>query len=330
MKIQLNTTQKKERILIAPLNWGLGHATRCIPIIQQLLLQGHFIIIATENEGKALLEKEFPNLPIITLKGYDISYSKTNSQVWKIISQIPKILYRIKKEHSSLKKIIAQHQITTVISDNRFGMWSSKVRCIYITHQLRIMMPKWLKPMEFVAEWIHRTIINRYDECWIPDFAGENNLSGELSHRNKMPQNAKFIGILSRFENINIKPETTKKFHTVAIVSGVEPQRTLFLKKITSSLLLSNEKSLIIGGTPSKTETFTNKNITFVNHLSSEEFANILYHAKRIICRSGYSTMMDLETLKKSAEIIATPGQTEQEYLAKYLIKKGKHQLWKE
>ena len=37
----------KKRILVAPLDWGIGHATRCIPIIQQLITHNYEVIIAS-------------------------------------------------------------------------------------------------------------------------------------------------------------------------------------------------------------------------------------------------------------------------------------------
>jgi len=205
-----------------------------------------------------------------------------------------------------------------IISDNRFGLWNKNVHSVYITHQLMIKMPQGLKFLEPIVWRFHRFFILKYDECWIPDYEGEKNLSGDLAHKYPLPKNAKFIGSLSRFSLLkNIVPKN--EYQTVAVLSGVEPQRSIFEKELIKRLENCAEKTLIVQGKPQKEKQIqTIQNLTIVSHLETSELASVLLGAKQIISRSGYSTIMDLDALNclHKAELIPTPGQTEQEYLA--------------
>ncbi|MFI3297119.1 MAG: glycosyltransferase family protein [bacterium] len=351
-------TLQGNRILIAPLDWGLGHATRCIPIIHTLIKNNKKVIIAAYGAGANLLQQEFPKIKIIKFDGVQIRYSNNKSQVFTLLKQLPKTTTQIKKEHREIKKIVAKYNIDTVISDNRFGLWGSGVFSIYITHQLMIKCPWWLKFAEPLGWLIHRSIIKRYDECWIPDYAGNNNLSGDLSHKYPLPKNAKFIGALSRFEPLNIDEDNGKQiqnnsplenewqkiekkasviglkksYENIIVISGPEPHRTKMEEwALSKSSLQNNEQNnntLIVCGTPYKKNCIianTNGATTTVNHLDTELLRYYLLSSKTIICRSGYTTIMDLYTLGLTAtQLIPTPGQTEQEYLYKLHSKKLK------
>lgn len=312
-------------ILVCPLNWGLGHASRCVPLIREYLKNGNEVVIAADGATLAFLGSEFPELKYIILPSYKIRYSKGKTQVWAMLRSLPSIISGIVNEHFWLKKLLTTQNIDLVISDNRFGLWTNQAKCIYITHQLMVKMPKSLKWLEKPIWRFHRFFISKYYECLIPDFEGIENLSGDLSHKYPLPQNARFIGPLSRFTGIEIdKPQ--KSFDTVAIISGPEPQRTLFEKQIFSKYEKSNHKILIICGSPqNKTLAIYKGNITMVPHLPDNELTAYLIAAKKIISRSGYSTIMDLYALNclEKAEFIPTPGQTEQEYLYEYLKSKS-------
>jgi len=180
-----------------------------------------------------------------------------------------------------------------------------------------VKMPKGMEFLEPVVHLIHKGFITRYNECWIPDTLVNGGLSGDLSHEYPLPKNAKFIGTLSRFQGIDqIKINTD--YGVVAVISGIEPQRTLFEEYLTKRFRNATHKTLLIAGQP-QAEKREHKigNITIVSHLPDAELASVLLGATRIISRSGYSTIMDLEALGciGKAELIATPGQTEQEYL---------------
>ncbi len=315
--------QKHKRILICPLDWGLGHATRCIPIIRLLLKKNAEVLVAADAGPLALLKKEFPALTFIPLGGYNITYPKTGSMNFKMLLSIPKILTGIKEEHSKLEQIINDYAIDIVISDNRYGCWNKKVKSIFITHQLMIKAP-------FGERFLHTKIVNyisQYDECWIPDVIEENNLSGDLSHTYELPKNTFFVGKLSRFHlspDSAINSNNSLRYDVMAIISGPEPQRSIFEKLILKQLKGSNLKALVVlGKAASETKTETIDKITLTPHLQSQEMQEAMLQSKIILARSGYSTIMDLATLNKKAIFIPTPGQTEQEYLAGLVMKKG-------
>lgn len=310
--------QNQKRILICPLDWGLGHASRCIPIIRLLIQKNAEVIIASDGRPLELLKHEFPNLQFIIFKGYSVDYPKSGSMIFKMLSSIPKILIGIKEEQLQLNKIIRDNSIDIVISDNRYGCSSDKVKSIFLTHQLMIKTP-------FGESILRKKVldyIQDYDECWIPDFEGPQNLSGDLSHKYPLPENTFFIGPLSRFED---RPATPEKiiYDVMAIVSGPEPQRTK-LKNILLEQLQNCGLTCIMvcGETESSWEEKINDRLTLVSHLSSEEMQLTILNSKVILARSGYSTIMDLAVLGKKAIFIPTPGQTEQEYLAEEMKEK--------
>jgi uncharacterized protein (TIGR00661 family) len=314
-----------KNVLVCPLNWGLGHASRLIPVIRELLNSRFKVYIGAAGYPSQLLKQEFPQVEHINFPSYTVTYGRRNTLSLQMFLQLPKIVYRTLKEHAALKKLVNRYLIDLVISDNRFGLWSKKVPSIYITHQIQVIMPRCLGFFEPLICRLHRHIISRYDECWVPDFADPlDNLSGKLSHPPWQPSNIKFIGPLSRFDSYPIKSSAkeTYSFDIAIILSGPEPQRTIIEKQLISEINRSQYKTLIIRGRPDqKRDTEIRKNITLVSHLPSAEFVSMISRTKYLICRSGYTTIMDLIALKRTAILIPTPGQTEQEYLARYLSK---------
>lgn len=237
-----------------------------------------------------------------------------------LLFQFPKILIRILLEHQQLKKIIKKHNIDVVISDNRFGLWCRSVKSIYITHQIMIKCPKHLVKLEKVLYKIHKWIINKYSECWIPDFEGTPNLSGDLSHKYAVPKNTIFIGPLSRISHANTND--ILDFDVLFLLSGPEPQRTVFEEIITKSILNTDRKIAIIRGITDQDKDL-NVSHYVINYANNNELEKTIRRSKLIISRSGYSTIMDLAAMSKKAVFIPTPGQTEQEYLAEYLFTEG-------
>lgn len=314
--------QGKPRILVAPLDWGLGHATRCIPVIRELLAQGAGVWLAAEKAQEQLLKTEFPELPFLHLPGYRIYYSKTGAGLlWKMIQQGPKIRRAIQHEHDWLKKKVKEYGFDAVISDNRYGLYHSSVPCIFITHQLTIKSPFGVWTEKILRKKNYR-YINRFTECWVPDSAGENNLAGILSNpRIKPGLPVRYIGLLSRFEKKEI---AEIKNHLLIILSGPEPQRSILENKIIKEISHYNGTAAIVRGLPGETLLIPSTNmIKFYNHLPAAELNREMLKADYIISRSGYSTVMDIVTLKKKSILIPTPGQTEQEYLASHLLQKN-------
>lgn len=303
--------------LICPLNWGLGHATRCVPIIRELTTEGHEVVVVADGYPLQFLRQEFPSLRFIEFPSYSVYYASGTSQIGAMLFSLPSIVRGVIAEHMWLKNLLKTEHFDQIISDNRFGMWSKHVHSVYITHQLMIKMPKGLKFLEPLVHFIHKTVISRYNECWIPDNKENGGLSGDLAHKYPIPTNARFIGTLSRFQGMETTAPTTD-YDVVAIVSGVEPQRTMFEEHLIEKYKNRAERILIVSGQPQQKQTkIQTDNITLSPHHSTQELAAAFLGAKKIISRSGYSTIMDLEALKclQKAEFIPTPGQTEQEYL---------------
>lgn len=307
-------------ILFTPLDWGLGHASRDIPLIKDALANNNKIFVAATPKIIHILKQEFPQITYIEIFGYNIKYSNILPASLKISLQIPKIFGKALKEHILLKQIIKKYQIDLIISDNRYGMCSKNVKSIIICHQISLKAPPILKFSEKFIYRIHKYFIMKFDKCLVPDFDTENMLAGDLAHKYKIPQNAIFIGPLSRFKYDNEKKKI--QYNIVVILSGPEPQRTIFENKIIEQLRKSKLKTLIIQGLPQGIPKKSIQNINFINHLSSKKMQETILSSELVVSRAGYSTIMDLYALKKCALLVPTPGQTEQEYLAEYLSSK--------
>jgi len=313
----LNKVRQNIKILVAPLDWGLGHATRCIPIIRSLLEAGHEVVLAGEGKQAILLSREFPQLTILPLRGYRITYSKKDWQLpFKMAAQLPKIFRAIRHENQWLKEQIEKQSIDLVISDNRYGLFQPGTPSIILTHQLTILTPfgigqKWLQR-------IHYQLLKRFNEIWVPDSAHIPNAAGILSHPKKLPPNPLYyIGWLSRFEPV----KTPATYTYCILLSGPEPQRTLLEQKLIGDLQKVKEKVLFVRGLPDEQDLpdFPN-NITCKNHLTGTALQEALHASEWIISRSGYTTVMEILHLQKKAILIPTPGQTEQIYLAQQLL----------
>ncbi|OQX80049.1 MAG: hypothetical protein B6D61_02530, partial [Bacteroidetes bacterium 4484_249] len=312
--------QKKPNILVCPLDWGIGHATRCVPVINELLIQNANVIIGADNRPLAFLKQEFPNLQFIKFSGYKFSYPEKGSMALKMALSAPNFLFEIKKENKVLDKLIDKYNIDAVISDNRFGLYTKRIPCVFMTHQIMIKSSSGLKFLEPLLYRINKSFISKYSECWIPDFADELNLSGDLAHKKPLPRNSFYIGPLSRFKNSiseNLRNKKTKGFayDFLVMLSGPEPQRTILEKRITKQLDKSELKGAIVSGKPETDEKHTlNENTEVYSHLETSKLKQLIIDSEIIISRPGYSTIMDLAVLGKKAIFIPTPGQTEQEY----------------
>jgi uncharacterized protein (TIGR00661 family) len=317
----INNKYLAKKVLISPLDWGLGHATRCIPIIKTLCEEGFEVILATEGNCAFLLAKEFPQLKMIYLKGYRVKYSNGRRSFFsKMLSQVPKIISAVVNEHRQLKQIIENLSVDIVIADNRYGMYNKNVFTVFITHQLFIKTGNHFT--ERVAQRINYFFISKFNLCIVPDAAGAENLAGELSHPQKLPATrVMYTGVLSRFKKIDAE----KNIDLLMILSGPEPQRTIF-----ENILLAQTKDLkvsmvMVRGLPENASSINTENnsLTIFDHLSAAELSNYISSAKIIIARSGYSTVMDIAAMQQKAIFVPTPGQTEQEYLAAYLSEKA-------
>ena len=303
--------QPKLKVLVAPLDWGLGHASRCVPIIRQLLQSDVIPVIAGSGRSLKLLQTEFPNLQFIELKGMQVTIPRKGLLMISLLCQLPAIVIAIIREHLQLKKIIAKHQIDIVISDNRYGLYNQKVYTVFVTHQLRIAAP-------LAEQWIHKLhmhFIKKFNHCWVPDFSGPNNLAGKLSYLKNIPSNITYIGPLSRFSP-PINTVRNFQYDLLILLSGPEPQRTNLETQLLKQLHTTTYRWKLVQGKP-ELQHHPSSDERIIPYLSATQLEKLINDAELIVCRSGYSTIMDLKVLGKKALFIPTPGQTEQEYLAK-------------
>lgn len=308
---------RRRKILVAPLNWGLGHATRCVPIIKKLEEQGFEPSIASDGAALQLLRKEFPDLNSYELPSYNITYTRSGRMLkWKLLSDTPSILKTIKKEKKATKALIEAENFAGIISDSRFGVRYKHVPSVFISHQLNVLSGK----TTFLSSHIHQRHIKKYDQCWIPDLQKKGNLSGFLGHAKDQNENVKYLGILSRFEKENLP----LKFECTILLSGPEPQRSMLEEILLEAFSNTSSKILFIRGILSEDELpSVNPNLTIKNYLFGKELEKSLNSSEIIIARSGYTTLLDLAKLGKKAFFIPTPGQFEQEYLARRVMKLG-------
>ena len=354
---------KSSRVLVAPLDWGLGHATRCVPIIERLLAEGHEVVIAADGYPLRFLRREFPHLDWVKFEGLKVEYADGQSQVGAMLRQLPRFLRDIWREHKRLKEIVRMYDVDMVVSDNRFGLGCRGVYSVYMTHQLMVKMPRGLEWMEWAVWRFHRWFIKHYDECWVPDIEGEGNLSGDLSHKYPLLKNTKFIGVLSRFSSENVEWEDVRveaealglqqRYDVVAVLSGPEPHRSNLEQEITDcrlqitegqqstvnsqqtitpseqssrlpktgrqyKIVNSQQSLLIVQGLPEDDLRLAEHRdgVDYIPHLPTGLLQWYMQEAEEIVCRSGYSSIMDLHTIGRKAHLIPTPGQTEQIYLA--------------
>jgi UDP-N-acetylglucosamine transferase subunit ALG13 len=308
-----------KKVLVAPLNWGLGHATRVIPIIDCLYKNNFSVIIAADGNALRFLQKEFPHLPSFRLPDVNIRYSKKHVFL-KIFLQTPKIFLHRFIGHYKLKSMLKKHPVDIIISDNRFDVWHKRTYNIFISHQLKLKLPKSISFLSFVYPIFLQRFLKSFDECWVPDFAGKQNFSGELSHPISQFSSVKYIGVLSRFNRYLTTQKIDKRYDLLFILSGPEPQRTIFENLIINQINENKYKVAIVRGIGQKEKPKCAAQVFGV--VNAEPLYNLIKQSGWVICRAGYSSIMDLFVTQAQAILIPTPGQTEQEYLAGYLKQK--------
>jgi spore coat polysaccharide biosynthesis predicted glycosyltransferase SpsG len=313
--------QNTKRILVAPLDWGLGHTSRCVPIIKELQAQHAQVVVTCNAQQKNYLEQEVQDVEYILQENEPMIYAKTKlGTALILLLQIPKLLMNIIREHAWLQIIAQTRRIDGVISDNRYGLYTKKAPSILITHQLQIQVPIGKSIMHRMNQYF----IKQFRQCWVPDFDGENSLSGILSNADGY-ENVKKIGILSRFAKENhLVNHTQKPYSILCILSGPEPQKTMLMQMMVSQINETNYSLTIVGDANAEARISSEK-INYISIADTNTLHQLILSHQYIITRSGYSSMMDLHKLGRHAIIIPTPGQTEQEYLAEYLMVKKWH-----
>ncbi len=309
----------QKNVLVAALDWGLGHATRLIPVIDLLKAKQCKVILAASGSALVYWQQIFPNEKIIELPGYSPVY-KGNMNM-SMILQTPKFLKAIYAENEALKKIVTQHHIHGIISDNRYGFYHTEIPSVIITHQLFIQTSKSFSFLKPLLKKLNFHFLKQFNFCWIPDVRQDENLSGALSHGEDIPNHCHYIGLLSRFQHKENLPATN---NILLLLSGPEPQRSIIEKKLLMQLKNLNEQITLVRGTnkPFKHQELLSEKTKVIDIASTEMLQELLNESAIVVARSGYSTVMDLVATRRPAVLIPTPGQTEQEYLAYYLQQK--------
>jgi uncharacterized protein (TIGR00661 family) len=310
---------RNKTIFVAPLDWGFGHATRCVPLIKNLK-ENNTVILGITPVTSPILNEEFPDLKKVNIEPYNVNYSGKLSVTLKLVTDLPRILTVIRKEHQQLIALVRDLKLDVVISDNRFGLFHPEVKCIYMTHQLNIQAGIF----SWMADRIHSHYLKRFHEIWVPDFKEETkSLAGKLSRSKRL--NVLYLGPLSRVPQV--KEIGSKQYNYLILLSGPEPLRTVFEKKLLERAEQTMKSLCLIRGTNKPKQVFP-KNVTVYDLANAHQIADLIQRSETVICRSGYSTLMDLHSLDKTRVILVpTPGQSEQIYLAQYWAEKFNAQV---
>jgi len=302
-----------KKILVAVLDWGLGHAARSCRIITELQREGHQIVIASSGDALRLLRQEFPNVPSYSLPETGVRYASGEFLIPNLLFRVPKWIRQIKEEHQQTSQIIHKERIDLVISDNRYGCYSETIYSIMVCHQMVIPLNGLWRIFKGFISWLQFLRIKKFNEVWVPDFSSRL-LSGEMGFYPGL--NVKYIGPLSRF-GAETESQQPKKYFISAIISGPDPLRQKLVEKLEQILSKIDKPCLILTGQPGLTGQVAIKNkLTICGHLSTTQLQDAIIGSAYIIARSGYSSIMDFITLGSAVLYIPTPGQPEQEYLA--------------
>lgn len=317
--------KKKIKILICPLDWGLGHATRMMPIINYLQELGYEIHLGAASKTLLVLKNHYPHLKAHILPKISPRYTRLRGSLMPILLlQSPLIFYRSIKENFRTRNLISKYNIDYVISDNRFGLWNLPVPSAYITHQCHIKLHGVYKYLSPLFSFLHGLIIKKYNKLFIPDTTGKHSLAGKLSKSGNHIKGTN-IGLLSQFSGQH-KAEGKTGGYVLILLSGQEPQRSILEKRLLSQAGEIDRKFILVKGKISisgKTTIHIPNNVEVINFASAKKLETLITEADIVICRSGYSSIMDLAILEQKAILIPTPGQAEQIYLAQYLMQKG-------
>jgi len=308
----------RKRILYAVLDWGLGHATRSIPIIRALR-NNNELVLASTGRSLRLLQAEFPDLETVDFPDYGIRYSRSGRWLLVfLIFQLPRIIFRLILEKLQTERIVRARKIDMIFSDNRYGVFSRKVPCYFMTHQLHYRLSRNLRGFEWISVWFNRLMFKNFNRVFVPDVEGNGNLAGALTHSYKWRAKSKicYIGILSSIDQEKVEED----IDLLVMISGPEPQRSIFEEKIRQQVgILPGRKVVILGKPGEQSDWLESDDLKVFSHLDRKTMQQTINRSRMIIARSGYSTIMELAALGKRALLVPTPGQTEQEYLAEHL-----------
>jgi UDP-N-acetylglucosamine:LPS N-acetylglucosamine transferase len=295
------TNLTNKRILVAALDWGMGHTTRLVSLLKLLQNQENQLIFAGNSNQCQFIKAEFPEIELADLSGYEIRLDSKKSTYWQLFRQRVKFKKAIKAENEWLAKFVTFNKVDLIISDNRYGCYHPKIKSILLTHQLNLQIPYF---RQLVNKMLRRRI-EKFDVCWVPD-TKYRLLSGELSNA-KLKIPIVYIGILNRFQKLQLPIE----FEYLVILSGPEPEKTNFKEEILKQLSVKPSSVCIVGAEVTGYHCHPNPTTT--------ELAELIAKSHTVISRAGYTTLMEMVDLNKKAILIPTKGQYEQMYLANFV-----------
>ncbi|MEL6671451.1 MAG: hypothetical protein AAFR61_04640 [Bacteroidota bacterium] len=304
-------------VLVAALDWGLGHATRMVPIIHVLRELGLRVHLAGSGHSLVFLRNQFPDLPYLELPAYRVRYSKGARQGGAILRQVPRLIRVIHQEKKVLRRYAEDHDLAAVISDNRYGLHLPGRLSVFVTHQLYPLSPwSWLQPL---VNFLHQRAMRPFDEIWVPDVATAPGFSGKLSHPAPSAR-ITYIGLLSRFMlpeyQLSKDREEKNGAYMLAILSGPEPQRSMWEEQILLQAKAAAIPTLLARGKPAELAEDPGPLIQTRSWVDGNTLAELIAGADLLVSRPGYSSLMDYTFLPiPPLLLVPTPGQTEQEYL---------------
>ncbi len=306
------------RILLSPLDWGLGHASRLIPLIRVLgeRCQAR-ITVAANGAQRALIAGSFPHLDYLSPPDYNIRYHKNRAAtIAGLAFSLPHLRKAMRAEADWVNGVLLQHDFDCIISDNRYGFRHPSLPSFFITHQLAPRSPFGPLADRALQEYLYGKI-GHFQEVWVPDLESAPGLAGALSHPRRLPRvPLRYIGPLSRLQAVPANGKT----RLLVILSGPEPQRSILEKRVLQQWPGPAAGTLVlVRGLPEENAPFltAGEDVRIHAHLGPEALSQEIANAQTVLCRSGYSSIMDLLPLHRDIVMVPTPGQTEQEYLAR-------------
>jgi len=304
-------------VLVAILDWGLGHASRMVPVIDGLLAQNVRVILTGSGASLTYLQKRYPQMESREMPSEEMRYGKSGAG----LALLKRALHQPginKIQQAWIREIVAKEKINGIISDNLYGVYHHEIPSVIVTHQVGLLVPVFKKAFDRkLAQWL-----DHFTEVWVPDLPGAASLSGKMTENAFLRIPKIFVGNLSRLRSV---ASAKKDIALTALISGPEPQRSLFEKEVLKLMKKTPGRKVLIrgilGGSTEKIADMTDMEV--YDFLDDTALSEMIIRSEWVVCRSGYSTLCDLRVLGAKAVVVPTPQQPEQLYLARRGSEKG-------
>ncbi len=311
------------KVLFAVAAWGLGHATRDLVLIRELLAAGHEVTILSTERALQLLRSELGSR-CSYLELPDIPKPLSRKALFfyvKMSLSMPAVFWTFYREHQFVRQVARSQRFDRIVSDTRYGVFLREIPSYHIVHSLRQIVPGRPREIEIMVELVQKRLLAGARRILIPD-QRENGLAGDLCHNLNCfdGHNLEYIGILSSVKRRPVQPD----LDYFVTVSGAEPQRSIFEKMVLQQAYDLPGRVVIALGKPDVPLSVTSDGrVDVYSYMGRGQQEEMMNRARLVVSRSGYTTMMELAELGKQALLIPTVGQSEQEYLGAYHEKLG-------